>query len=145
MEVRVRGEEGAFEFFIVVQGQDVIGEAGGEFLLGLLVVRVHHLLMMLHEEIPQFDRVFAAADAGEDRAAQEGVGLLVSANPKFREAFLPDRFPGPQQALSPAVVQQGRGIVLFPECHGPDPDERRGFQRLGIEIGVEADGFVDEE
>ena len=116
-EVGIRGEEGAFEFFIVVQGQDKVGEAGGEFLLGLLVVRVHHLLTMLHEEDSQFRRVFAASDLVEDRAAQKGVGLHAGANPVFREAFLLHRFSGPQQALSPAVVQQSRGVVLFPERH----------------------------
>ena len=144
-EVGIRGEQGAFKLFIFIEGQDIIGEAGGEFLFGLLVVRVHHLLIALHEEESQFRRVFAASDLVEDRAAQKGVGLHVSANPVFREAFLLDRFTRPQPALCPAIVQNRRRIVLLPECHGADPDERLVFQGLRVEIPVETDGFVDEE
>ena len=81
----------------------------------------------------------------EDRAAQKGIGLHVSANPEFREAFLLNRFPGPQQALIPAVIQKSRWIVFLPERDGADPDEQHGFKGFGVEIRVEADGLIDQK
>ena len=138
-EVGVRGEEGAFEEFVVIQGQDVIGEAVGEFLFSLLAVRVHHFQVMFHEEESPFRRVVAASYFVEDRAAQESVGLHARPEPVFREAFLPDCVP----VRFEIALKEGCAVLF--EHEGADPDIRLVFERPGIEIGLDADGLVDEE